>query len=292
MLQRPSFRLRPSLGIKALRAFRSIPSGCLPRASPTWRLLGRPLDRRDLGTDDEPAEPAKIRVGLYRCALLEGADPEMRAALFKAADKAADAGFDVGEIGEPEAMAMARGAHSDIQNFEAGLVCGSDLALFGNQMSEILAGTLNHGQAISPQAYDAARKLAKRGRAATRALFGEVDILLTPAAPGAAPLGLETTGDPRFNKLWTLMGTPVVSNPGFRDRRTRIAARIQAGRPFRSRQDAALERRPPHLEHLTGPEPIVRLIFSGPELSMPAAPVVEPPEICRNGCGRNAASAG
>jgi Asp-tRNA(Asn)/Glu-tRNA(Gln) amidotransferase A subunit family amidase len=32
-----------------------------------------------------------------------------------------------------------------------------------------------------------------------------------------APVGLPSTGDPRFNKLWTLMGTPTVNIPGFTD---------------------------------------------------------------------------
>jgi Asp-tRNA(Asn)/Glu-tRNA(Gln) amidotransferase A subunit family amidase len=49
-------------------------------------------------------------------------------------------------------------------------------------------------------------------------MFGEVDILLSPSAPGAAPHGLESTGDPRFNKLWTLMGGPTVNIPGFRSK--------------------------------------------------------------------------
>ena len=84
-------------------------------------------------------------------------------------------------------------------------------------MSPVLTQTIERGQAISPSDYDTARRHAKRGRGATRALFSEVDILLTPSAPGAAPHGLETTGDPRFNRLWTLMGTPAISIPGFKD---------------------------------------------------------------------------
>jgi Asp-tRNA(Asn)/Glu-tRNA(Gln) amidotransferase A subunit family amidase len=37
--------------------------------------------------------------------------------------------------------------------------------------------------------------------------------LLTFSAPGAAPKGLASTGDTRFNKLWTLMGVPCVNIP-------------------------------------------------------------------------------
>jgi Asp-tRNA(Asn)/Glu-tRNA(Gln) amidotransferase A subunit family amidase len=39
------------------------------------------------------------------------------------------------------------------------------------------------------------------------------DAILTPAAPGTAPKGLESTGDPMFNTLWTLCGMPAVTIP-------------------------------------------------------------------------------
>jgi Asp-tRNA(Asn)/Glu-tRNA(Gln) amidotransferase A subunit family amidase len=43
------------------------------------------------------------------------------------------------------------------------------------------------------------------------------DALLTPAAPGSAPKGLGSTGDPVFCSLWTLCGMPAVTLPLIRD---------------------------------------------------------------------------
>ncbi len=43
------------------------------------------------------------------------------------------------------------------------------------------------------------------------------DAILTPAAPGSAPKGLESTGDPAFCTLWTLCGMPAVSLPLLQD---------------------------------------------------------------------------
>jgi Asp-tRNA(Asn)/Glu-tRNA(Gln) amidotransferase A subunit family amidase len=37
--------------------------------------------------------------------------------------------------------------------------------------------------------------------------------LITPAAPGIAPKGLASTGNPVFNTLWTLTGLPTLSLP-------------------------------------------------------------------------------
>jgi Asp-tRNA(Asn)/Glu-tRNA(Gln) amidotransferase A subunit family amidase len=39
------------------------------------------------------------------------------------------------------------------------------------------------------------------------------DAILTPAAPGPAPRGLDSTGDPAFCTLWTLCGMPAISLP-------------------------------------------------------------------------------
>jgi amidase len=44
-------------------------------------------------------------------------------------------------------------------------------------------------------------------------VLGEVDVLLTPSAPGEAPEGLASTGDPIFNRVVTLLGVPAISLP-------------------------------------------------------------------------------
>jgi len=48
------------------------------------------------------------------------------------------------------------------------------------------------------------------------ALMRGVEVLLVPSAPGEAPLGLSSTGDPAFNRVWTLLGLPCVNVPGLR----------------------------------------------------------------------------
>jgi Asp-tRNA(Asn)/Glu-tRNA(Gln) amidotransferase A subunit family amidase len=45
------------------------------------------------------------------------------------------------------------------------------------------------------------------------ALFERFDAILTPAALGAAPAGLDSTGDPVMCTLWTLTGQPAISLP-------------------------------------------------------------------------------
>ncbi|MDQ0134315.1 Asp-tRNA(Asn)/Glu-tRNA(Gln) amidotransferase A subunit family amidase [Neorhizobium galegae] len=45
------------------------------------------------------------------------------------------------------------------------------------------------------------------------ALFGDADFLVTPSAPGEAPLGLERTGPATYNIRWTLLGCPSVTIP-------------------------------------------------------------------------------
>jgi Asp-tRNA(Asn)/Glu-tRNA(Gln) amidotransferase A subunit family amidase len=75
---------------------------------------------------------------------------------------------------------------------------------------------LAEGLAVSAAAYDAARRVAAAARAEVGAFFGEADAVLTPAAPGEAPPIPATTGDPLFNRPWTLLHLPCITLPGGR----------------------------------------------------------------------------
>ena len=53
--------------------------------------------------------------------------------------------------------------------------------------------------------------------AALDLVFSAVDVILSPSAAGVAPLTATGTGDPLFNRLWTLAGTPAINVPGLQD---------------------------------------------------------------------------
>ena len=44
-------------------------------------------------------------------------------------------------------------------------------------------------------------------------LFEKIDIILTLSSGDEAPKGLGFTGDPLFNRVWTLLGWPCVNIP-------------------------------------------------------------------------------
>ena len=80
-------------------------------------------------------------------------------------------------------------------------------------MAPLLRARLDESRGIPAADYDEARG-SRTGRGKRLAkVFDDVDVLLTFSAPGAAPKGLASTGDTRFNRLWTLMGVPCVNVP-------------------------------------------------------------------------------
>ena len=69
------------------------------------------------------------------------------------------------------------------------------------------------GLAVTIEQYDQAHAQVARCRAQLADVFQDVDVLLAPSAPGAAPLGLDNTGDPVFCRIWTVLHTPTVNIP-------------------------------------------------------------------------------
>jgi amidase len=84
---------------------------------------------------------------------------------------------------------------------------------FGSRLDEPLANLIRDGLKISDEKYAEVRKTIAEGRARMAEIFKSTPVILTPAAPGPAPVGLSTTGDPRMNAPWTALGTPAMSMP-------------------------------------------------------------------------------
>jgi Asp-tRNA(Asn)/Glu-tRNA(Gln) amidotransferase A subunit family amidase len=82
-----------------------------------------------------------------------------------------------------------------------------------DRLSASLRGQIERGRQVS--AVDYRRALDRRAaiRAAMDSLYDRFDAILTPAALGTAPMGLDATGDPVMCTLWTFTGQPAISLP-------------------------------------------------------------------------------
>lgn len=85
----------------------------------------------------------------------------------------------------------------------------------GHLLSASMRERLEAGRRMSDAEYQALLARRQAMRLAHRAVKGTVDALVTLAAPGPAPVGLETTGNPVFNVPATALGAPAISLPLF-----------------------------------------------------------------------------
>src|SRR5262245_11869603 len=81
--------------------------------------------------------------------------------------------------------------------------------------SEALRKLLAHGRGVAAVDYLGALARVPRDTSSLAEIFDTYDAIVTPSAPGVAPNGLGSTGDPVFCTLWTLTGLPALSLPLF-----------------------------------------------------------------------------
>ena len=82
-----------------------------------------------------------------------------------------------------------------------------------DKLSANLVEIIEEGQKTEAADYTAAVERIAVYNGELEAVFGDYDAILTPSAPGEAPIGLEATGDPAFCTIWTLCGTPAINLP-------------------------------------------------------------------------------
>lgn len=208
---KPTFRTLPTLGMKTF-SWHLDTVGLFAARVRDAAFAAAALTGRDLDIGAEVAEAP--RIGVVRTARADQAEPASHAALEAAARALEAAGARVFDLDLPTELEEADAAQPLIQDFEAALALGEELDHDRALLSARLAAHLDDARAIPPDAYDQARRAAKRGRHRLGDLFGEVDALLTFSAPGPAPEGLASTGSALFDRLWTLMGCPSLNVAG------------------------------------------------------------------------------
>ena len=167
-----------------------------------------------LAQDPRPVDrvSAAPHVGFCRTPAWDHADGDTRALLERTAAGLAAAGATVRDVAPTPADILDH--HRRIFEFEAARNYAYEYEVHGDKLSAALRdGLLTPGRALPLSAYVEAIETAEAFRRNLDDLFGEFDVLLAPSAVGEAPEGLGSTGDARFNAIWTFAWTPCVTLP-------------------------------------------------------------------------------
>lgn len=208
--------------------------GALARTVADCALLVGAMTRADLGNPE--ARPGRAPRLLLVLGDTSQAAPETLALMERAAEAATRAGGTVTRGEMPAEVTAAAAAHPVVMNMESAQALAWELSQHREAVSEVLREKLEPAAAMPASALAGAREAFARAQAAFPAAIAGFDAVLTPAAPGEAPEGLEWTGDPAFNLLWTALRAPAVSVPaGFGPRGLPLGLQVVAA-PGRDRE--------------------------------------------------------
>jgi Asp-tRNA(Asn)/Glu-tRNA(Gln) amidotransferase A subunit family amidase len=186
--------------------------GVIARSVADCALFAGAVAGRDLGDPD--ARPERVpRIGICRSPAWDAAAPETQALLPRVASALARAGATVVDRELSPGVAAIAAAHPIVMNNESGRALGWELANAREGISEGLRERLEFGLSQSEAAVAEAHAVFERAQREFPACMEGLDALVTPSAPGEAPVGLGWTGDPVFNLIWTSLHVPCVTVP-------------------------------------------------------------------------------
>lgn len=117
------------------------------------------------------------------------------------------------EVALPDDFARAHAALRTIMVAEQAFNYGALWEHGREEMSSALRGMIERGQAVTAVEWHHAVATALALRRLLEPCFERYDAILTPAATGEAPIGLDSTGNPVFCTIWSLLGVPAISLP-------------------------------------------------------------------------------
>jgi Asp-tRNA(Asn)/Glu-tRNA(Gln) amidotransferase A subunit family amidase len=172
-----------------------------------------------LGIPPKPMAPLdrKPHIALCRSHVWEQFEPSTRALVEDAASRLSRAGARVSEFKMPDDFARLNDAHRSISSFEFARTFTYEIENHWDEISDTLrGGRLHDGINGSFERYVESKRIAAECRDRLDEMWDDIDVLLTPAAFGEAPVGLPAfAGVPLF-QIWTILHAPAMSIPVFK----------------------------------------------------------------------------
>ncbi len=229
---KPSFGLIHRAGMKVMsESLDTI--GVFGRRAGDCALFAGALAGLDLSRPAERAPRIAFCPGPAEAKL----SPETQALLRRVADACAAAGAVVADWTLPAELREADAVHGLVMNGETAQSLAWERNAAREKISAVLNERLDWAETHDAAALIAARAAFARARAAFAAAMEGYDVVLTAAAPGEAPEGIGSTGEPACNALWTALHGPCISLPAGTGP-SGLPLGIQLAAPFG--QDAAL----------------------------------------------------
>ena len=175
--------------------------------------LGRAVLMEESSPPTDHSSGRALRIGFMREPHWSEASEAMRENIEKAAELLASQGAKVSDLPAPPVFAGLAEAQRKIMAYEIARSRSPEYETFYDVLSAHYRGLIEDGRAVSNADYGQAQELSRAGMLAVAQTFEGIDVILTPSAPGEAPEGLGATGDPVFNRIWTLLQLPCVSLP-------------------------------------------------------------------------------
>jgi Asp-tRNA(Asn)/Glu-tRNA(Gln) amidotransferase A subunit family amidase len=154
-----------------------------------------------------------IRIAVCRTHVWEAADHDCRAAIEDAARRLEQAGLIISDVELPAPCEDLFETREIINDYERARAMAWEWDAHRDDISEPLSKAIQNGLTMPRERYIDALERVALCRRRVAALFNDVDVLLTPAAKGEAPIGLVNTGDHRFQSIWTQLHLPAVTLP-------------------------------------------------------------------------------
>lgn len=154
------------------------------------------------------------RYAFVRTDIFDDLEPGIGDTLLRGADRLSDAGADIIERELPVDLAEVIAAQTTIADVEAAECLGHEYDTHKAQLSDFVITMIERGRAVPRETFEEALALCRHMFWSFAALYDGIDAVLTPAAPGEAPVGIHATGSPAYGRLWTFAGVPAISVPG------------------------------------------------------------------------------